>query len=145
MNKLEAIKTIRIWLRPSNPVITVTDEGLYQHRCKYQPTAVKFVEAVLLLFGDIISQETTEKSIVTLVKLPSTAVSLVTPGTWGGSKPGSPRRKKEGGAVHKLDIRISDRHLNLLKLLVGKAGAGSDKSKVVRRLIEDEAEQEGLI
>lgn len=142
MNKLEAIKTIRTWLRPSNPVITVTDEGLYQHTCKYQPTAVKFVEAVLALFGDVLSQETTEKSIVTLAKLPTTAVSLVTPGSWGGSKPGSPRRKKEGGAVHKLDIRVYDKDVELLKLLVGHYGM--DKSKVVRRLIKEAAEKEGL-
>ncbi len=142
MNKLEAIKHIRTWLRPSNPVITVTDEGLYQHTCKHQPTAVKFAEAVLLLFGDIISQETTTESIVTLAKLPSSTVSLITPGSWGGSKLGSPRRKKEGGAVHKLDIRLPGKHVDLLKLLVGKSG--SDKSKVVRRLIEEAAEHEGL-
>ncbi len=142
MNKLEAIKTIRVWLRPSNPVISVTDEGFYQHTCTYQPTAVRFVEAVLLLFGDIISQDTTEDGIVTLAKLPSSAVSLVTPGTWGGSKLGSPRHKKKGGAVHKLDIRLPVKHLNLLKLLVGKAG--SDKSKVIRGLIEEAAEKEGI-
>lgn len=142
MNKIGAIKTIRTWLRPSNSVITVTDEGLYQHTCRYQPTAIKFVEAVLLLFGDIVSQETTEESIVTLAKLPSSAVSLVTPGSWGGSEPGSPRRKKDGGATRKLDIRLPAKHVDLLKLIVNKTG--SDKSKVVRRLIEEAAEHEGL-
>lgn len=142
MDKLKAIKTIRTWLRPSKPVITTTDEGLYSHTCKLQSAADRFVETVTALSGEIINQEINDQiEIVTIAKLPSVVIPLITPGPWGGSKPGSSRRKKDGGAIHKLDIRLTDKHASLLKALAMAMYSG-DKSKTIRHLIEEAAQKE---
>lgn len=140
MNKHEAIKILRVWLRPSNPVLKATPKG-FQHICKRQSTRNRFIEAVDVLGGQIINQA---GEFVTLASLPPDAILQITPGSWGGSKPGSPRKKKEARASHKLDVRLYDKHARLLKALALRWYGPRSESKTIRRLIEEAAEREFL-
>lgn len=143
MDNLEAIKLIRTWLRPSNPVVIVTADGFYLHNCKRQSIADRFVEAITLLGGTIIKQETISLSLITLASLPLSAIAPVTPGAWGGSKPGR-TYKSEAKVDRKLDVRLTDKHIQLLEALALKWYGPRANSKTIRRLIKEAAEKEGI-
>jgi len=140
MNKHKAIKTLRIWLRPSNPVLKATPKG-FQHTCKRQSTRERFIEAVNVLGGQIIDQV---GEFVTLASLPSDVIMQITPGPWGGSKLGSPRKSHKAKAEHKLDVRLYAWHTQLLKALALRWYGPRSESKTIRRLIEEAAKRELL-
>lgn len=140
MNKGETVKILRTWLRPSNPVLKVTPKG-FQHTCKRESTRDRFVEAVNILGGQIINQT---GEYITLANLPPDAILMITPGCWGGSKPGVPRKKKEVRASRKLDVRLYDKQARLLKALALRWYGPRGESKTIRRLIEEAAKREFL-
>jgi len=100
-----------------------------------------------MIGGKIISQEETDDGFVTLASLPPTSINLITPGPWGGSKPGRTYKKSEDTASRKLDVRLYDHQAKMLKALGQKWFDPERKtttSKTIRRLIEEAAEREGI-
>lgn len=143
MDNLEAVKMLRTWMRPSSGILTQVEEGIL-HTCKKVSTLERFIEAVALLGGEILCQtQDIFGEVSTIASLPAASMALITPGLWGGSKPGR-IYKGRAKADYKLDVRLNNKHIQLLEALALKWYGPRANSKTIRRLIEEAAEKEGV-